>query len=377
MSKVAYLVKGPHRLRHVVAAAMLAFALIVLAAHGVSAQTAQPTTSGSDVRTEAQGGLSKSDIWSAIRKGEMGDVSIPDRKAGRLIQSEGETWRAVHNGPLTVYGAYALLGTVVFLAIFFILRGRVRIDHGWSGVTIERFNTLERFGHWLMAGSFIILALTGLNLLFGRHVLLPLIGKPAFAALAMWGKYAHNYVAFAFMAGVALVFVMWVAHNLPAPGDIKWLVRGGGLFTPGSHPPSRKFNAGQKLIFWLVVLGTVSSSLSGIALLFPFETHFMAKTFVLLNSFGAGLPTDLTPLAEQQIEQVWHAIVAIGFTCVILAHIYIGSVGMEGAFAAMGSGQVDLNWAREHHDLWVAETEAKAAEATGQDAAGAQAQPAE
>ncbi len=376
MSKLAYALTGSGLLRRALVAAVVSFALVIAVAHGAQAQTTTAPATSNDLRTEAQGSVSNSDIWSAIRKGQIGRVTIPDTKAGQLIQSEGETWRLFHNGPLTVYGAYALLATILALSVFFVLRGRVRIKGGPSGQTIERFSLLERFAHWLMAGSFIILALSGLNLLFGRYVLLPLIGKPAFADITVYGKLAHHYVAFAFMVGVALAFVLWVAHNIPGPSDIVWLLKGGGLFSHGTRVHARKFNAGQKIVFWLVVLGTISASLSGIALMFPFQTDFMSKTFVFLNTFGASLPTHLSPLAEQQLEQVWHALVGIAFTCVILAHIYIGTLGMEGAFDAMGSGQVDLDWAKEHHDLWVEEVEAKAA-AKGGDEAGASPQPAE
>ena len=375
MSKLAYALTGSGLLRRALAAAVVSFALAGAVAPGARAQTATPPVTSTDLRTEAQGSVSNSEIWSAIRKGKVGKVTIPDTAAGQLIQSEGEVWRLFHNGPLTVYGAYALLATILVLSVFFVLRGRVRIAGGPSGKTIERFSLLERFAHWLMAGSFIILALTGLNLLFGRHVLLPVIGKAAFADLTMWGKLAHHYVAFAFMIGVALAFVQWVVHNIPGPSDVVWLLKGGGLFGEGSHVHARKFNAGQKIVFWLVVLGALSSSLSGIALMFPFQTDFMSKTFVVFNTFGASLPAHVSPVAEQQLEQVWHAIVGIGFTCVILAHIYIGTLGMEGAFDAMGTGQVDLEWAKEHHDLWVEDVEAKAAAA--EDEAGASPQPAE
>lgn len=332
----------------------LAFGLILVCASPAMAQTPPP-----DVQTGATGTVSDADVWAEIRRGAPGKVSIPDRNAAQLIQSEGDNWRAIRNGPLSVYSAYALLGMLALLALFFALRGRIRIEHGRAGVTIERFNAVERFGHWLMATSFIILALSGLNMLFGRILLMPLIGRPAFATITLWGKYLHNYLAFAFMAGVLLVFVVWVVHNLPNRHDLVWLIRGGGFFTRGSHPPARKFNAGQKIVFWLVVLCTISVSLSGIALLFPFETAFMAKTFAFLNLFGFDLATDISPVREQQLNQLWHAIVGVAFIVVILGHIYIGTVGMEGAFDAMGSGQVDVNWAREHHGLWVDELEEK------------------
>ncbi len=373
MSKLAYAMTASGLLRRALAVAVVSLALAGTPAPVAHAQTTTAPPTSNDLRTEAQGTLSKSDIWSAIRKGQTGRVTIPDAKAGQLIQSEGETWRLFHNGPLTVYGAYALIATILALSVFFVLRGRVRIAGGPSGETIERFSLLERFAHWLMAGSFIILALSGLNLLFGRYVLLPVIGKAAFADLTMWGKLAHHYVAFSFMAGVVLAFLLWVIHNIPGPSDVVWLLKGGGLFGDGAHPHAKKFNAGQKIVFWLVVLGALSSSLSGIALMFPFQTDFMSRTFIVLNGFGASLPTHLSPVAEQQLEQVWHAIVGIGFSCLILAHIYIGTLGMEGAFDAMGSGQVDLKWAREHHDLWVEEVEAKAATAEAE----AGAQPAE
>jgi formate dehydrogenase subunit gamma len=335
--------------------ALLSF-WIVAAAPAVPALAQAPAP---DIPSEAVGSSSSAETWHDIRLGATGTVSIPDRQAAQLIQSEGDTWRAVRNGPLSIYSAYAVLGMVALLSLFFVLRGRIRIEHGRAGVTIERFTTLERFGHWLMATSFVLLALSGLNMLFGRTLMIPLIGKEAFAVTAMWGKYLHNYLAFAFMAGVALVFVLWVAQNLPNRHDIKWLLRGGGLFTRGSHPPARKFNAGQKIIFWLVVIATISVSLSGIALMFPYETTFMAKTFAALNLVGFDLATDISPLREQQLNQLWHAMVGVAFIVIIMAHIYLGTIGMEGAFDAMGSGQVDLNWAREHHGLWVEELEGK------------------
>ena len=247
---------------------------------------------------------------------------------------------------------------VALLSLYFALRGRIGIDGGRSGYEVERFNAFERFVHWMTAISFIVLAATGLNVIFGRYVLLPAIGKEGFATLAMAGKLAHVYLGFAFMVGIALMFVIWVAHNIPNRADLTWLAKGGGMFG-GGHPPSRKFNAGQKLIFWSVVLGGLSLSLSGLQLVFPFTFSFFNDTFAALNVLGLGLPTDLTPMAEQQLATVWHGSMAVFLIAVMIAHIYIGTVGMEGAFEAMGSGQVDLNWAREHHDLWVEELERK------------------
>lgn len=315
-----------------------------------------------------QGANSVTDFWAAMRRGDRATVSIPDRNAAVLVQDDGIQWLRwrAKDGPLQVWGGYALLGMLGLLALFYLLRGRIRIEHGRSGVTIERFRGYERFAHWLLAVSFILLALSGLNLLYGKDYLLPLIGKEAFATATLAGKWVHNNLAWGFMLGLAMVFVLWVVHNLPSRTDLTWFLKGGGLFSTASHPPAKKFNAGQKLIFWAVILSGASISLSGISLLFPYQAPLFAKTFVILNDTGASdlvmggqLPIELSAIQEMQYAQIWHTIVAFAMITIVLAHIYIGTIGMEGAFAAMGSGRVDRNWAREHHSLWVAEEEAR------------------
>ena len=313
-------------------------------------------TSG-QVPGQALGLNSDADLWRFIREGNAGNISMQNELAAVMIQSEGDNWRAVRNGPISIYGAAGVIGMIVLLAGFYSWRGRIKIDAGPSGKVIERFGSLDRFSHWLMAGSFVILALTGLNLLYGRYVLLPILGPEAFSLLTTAGKFAHNYLSFAFMAGLVLSFLLWVKHNIPSKIDIQWLKAGGGIFVKGAHPPAKKFNAGQKMIFWIVMLGGLSVSLSGIALMFPFQTAMFAKTFGLLNMIGFDLPTNLTILQEQQLNQLWHAIVSLVLMTIIIAHIYIGSVGMEGALDAMNSGKVDRNWAKEHHNLWVKEVD--------------------
>jgi formate dehydrogenase subunit gamma len=316
----------------------------------------------------ALGGASDSDFWRALRQGDRGTVSIPNEQAGVLIQSEGDNWRAIRNGPLSTYGVWVLLGMIVLLALFFAIRGRIRIESGRSGHRIQRFNGIERFAHWLTATTFVVLALTGLNLLYGRYVLLPLLGPEIFAALTLGGKYAHNYLAFGFMIGLVMLFVLWVWANLPNHHDVIWLLKGGGMLKRGVHVSAKKFNAGQKIVFWLVILGGVSVSLSGIMLLFPFELSMFGETFAWINwAFGTDYPTQLTAMQEMQFAQAWHAIVGLVLTAIIIAHIYIGTIGMEGAFDAMGSGEVDENWAREHHNLWVRQLEKKGALGQGDD----------
>lgn len=314
------------------------------------------------------GNTSDSEFWRQIRGGAQGSVTIPDPNAARLIQSEGENWRNFRNGPLSTIGIWLLVGMIVVLALFFAIRGRIKIDSGLSGRTIERFNNIERFAHWLTAGSFIVLAITGLNIMYGRYLFGGLPADPGqfgalhevFAAVTYYGKFVHNFVSFAFMAGLILIIVLWVRDNIPNRLDLKWLAVGGGLFRKNVHPPAKKFNAGQKFFFWIVVLGGISMSLSGLSLLLPFTLKLFGWVFAVLNFVGFGVPAELTLIEEMQLSQLSHALVSVAMTALMIAHIYIGSLGMQGAFDAMGSGMVDENWAREHHGLWVAEVKGEA-----------------
>lgn len=306
------------------------------------------------------GGLSNSDVYRAIRYNEA-DISTQARTpaATVLIQDGGMPWYKLREGPLITYGGLALLGMIALLTVFYLIRGRIKIDGGPAGTTIERFKAVERFGHWLLAGSFIALGITGLITLMGRSFLIPVLGPEAYATLAAGSKWLHNNIAWAFMLGLVLTFCMWVMHNIPSKLDWQWIKQGGGIFTK-AHPPAKKFNAGQKIVFWTVMVLGFSVSLSGLSLLFPFEMPMFAKTFGIINSvLGTDLPAVLTPHEEMQYANIWHSIVAFVMMVAIIAHIYIGSVGMEGAFDAMGNGHVDLEWARQHHDLWVADVEAK------------------
>ncbi|MEX0605611.1 MAG: formate dehydrogenase subunit gamma [Marinobacter sp.] len=307
-----------------------------------------------------QGGVSDSDTWRGIRYNES-DIRTQARgpAADVLIQDGGMPWYKLREGPIITYGGLALLGIIALLIVFYFVRGRIKIDGGPAGTTIERFKAIERFGHWLLAGSFVALAITGLFTLMGRSFLIPVIGQDAFSTLAVGSKWVHNNIAWAFMLGLVLTFCMWVAHNIPNKLDWHWLKVGGGIFTK-AHPSAKKFNAGQKIVFWTVMVLGFSVSLSGLSLLFPFELIMFADTFAAINSVvGTDFPTALTPHEEMQYANIWHSIVAFVMMVAIIAHIYIGSVGMEGAFDAMGNGHVDVEWARQHHDLWVAEVEAK------------------
>ena len=261
-----------------------------------------------------------------------GRIVIPDQKAAVLIQPAGRTWDYFHEVLLHWGGAVVILGTIALLALAYLIVGRIRIAAGRSGRKILRFRAFERFSHWLTALSFVILGLTGLNITFGKIVLLPIVGWEAFSEISEIAKYLHNFTSFAFMAGLVLIIVIFFKDNLPEKVDLDWLRQGGG-FIKNKHAPAGRFNLGEKLVYWLSLVAGIAVSLSGVLLLFPF--------------YG-------TDIADMQIAQGAHAVVAVLFVALILAHIYIGTLGMEGAFEAMGQGDVDLNWAKEHHDLWLA-----------------------
>jgi formate dehydrogenase subunit gamma len=262
-----------------------------------------------------------------------GRIDIPNETASVLMQPDGRLWRYFHEVILHWTGAISILGMIAALAIAYLVIGRLRISAGRSGVKVPRFTAFERFAHWLTAVSFVLLALTGLNISFGKFLLLPVIGADAFTAVSEAAKYVHNFVSFPFVVGLVLIVAMWMKDNIPRKVDLVWLKEGGG-FIPSKHPTAGRFNAGEKAVFWLALGAGAAVSVSGYLLLFPFY---------------------VTNIAGMQLAQVVHAIIAVLFIALIIAHIYIGTLGMEGAFEAMGTGSVDLNWAKEHHGLWLKE----------------------
>jgi formate dehydrogenase subunit gamma len=313
-------------------ALLAAFALLLVFAQPAAAQLSfQPTAES----------VQEDKLLNALKEGDKisGRISIPDRNAANLIQPAGRDWRDFHRSKLPWIGGVAILGMLALLAVFLMVRGRIHLQKGFSGRTILRFAGFERFIHWLTASCFIILALSGLNVSFGRRLILPLFGADPFAAMSHYAKLAHNYLAFPFMLGLAIMFLIWIKDNIPGKVDLQWIKQGGGILPNGKHPPAWRFNAGQKGIFWIVITGGTLMSVSGWFMIFPY------------------LPGNVTAL---QFWTVIHAVIAMLFIAAMLAHIYIGSVGMEGAFDAMGTGEVDVNWAKEHHSLWAEEQQKKA-----------------
>jgi len=324
------------QVRTLAAALLLAAGLFVAAPGAAPSALAQAGTPASPAAAQEEMLFRYLQTAPQGRHGEIvGRVTIPDQKAATLIQPHGRGFQEAWRTTMKWVGAVSILGMLAVITLFYLVRGRVRIAAGPSGRYIQRFDGLERFAHWLTATSFIVLAITGLNISYGRHLLLPLIGPEAFTAWSEVGKVAHNFLGFPFTLGVLLMVVLWVHRNIPDGTDIEWLAKGGGL-VGHAHAPSKKFNAGQKLVFWTTVLGGAAIAVTGFIKMFPFQ-------FIATDVYGMQLATQI------------HGLVGFVMIALILAHIYIGTLGMEGAFAAMGSGKVDLNWAKEHHSLWVDE----------------------
>jgi formate dehydrogenase subunit gamma len=284
------------------------------------------------------------EVWREVRSGQDNYVSIPGREAGVLVQPQarfpgqgemttaGEAWRKFRNGPITFYGGWLLVLVLAGIAAFYFAKGPLKMHDKPTGRLIERFSLVERWAHWSTAISFCVMALTGLNLLFGKHVLLPVIGQPLFGWLGALSKNLHNFVAPLFIVSVLTLIVVYVKDNLPEKGDLSWFAGAFNMFWSGKHVPSGRFNAGEKAYFWLgVVVLCLTLSATGIIMLFPnFEQ--LRTTMQQLN--------------------VIHASAAIVMCVFALGHIYVGTIGVEGAYGNMRTGLADEAWCKEHHELW-------------------------
>ena len=303
-------------------AGALALAFVVATAMPVAAQ--QP----SSVNPTAAS-VKEQQLLQQLNKIE-GRGTIPDMKSYVLEQPAGHAWRDYRTVTLKWIGGIAMLGILALLTVYYLWHGTMRIEAGRSGRKLLRFSVFERFVHWLTAVTFVILGITGLNITFGRSLLLPWMGPSAFSEWSEWAKFSHNYVSFAFTVGVVLMFLIWIANNIPTRADLEWFKGGGGMFG-GKEPPAYKFNGGEKLIFWISMIGGGAVIATGFLLLFPF--------------YG-------TTVSGMELAQIVHSVVAVLYVAAMFTHIYMGTIGVEGAFEAMVDGTVDVNWAKERHSLW-------------------------
>jgi formate dehydrogenase subunit gamma len=317
----------------------LCLMLVFLGGAGaLQAQTAPQTQPGA-----ADQPGNNAPVWREVRKeGQEHYTSIKGRETGVLVQSAGETWRQIRNGPVTFYGGWLLVIVSLVIAAIYFTKGPIALPEKPSGRLIERFSLAERWAHWVMGISFCVLGVTGLIILFGKYVLLPVVGYTLFAWLTALAKNLHNFVAPLFIASLVVFILMYVKDNLPEKGDGAWLRQAWKMFS-GAHLPSGRFNAGEKVWFWVgVVILCLVVSVSGLILLFPNFDQVRAT------------------MQQANIVHVVSAILVIAFA---LGHIYMGTIGVEGAYGNMRDGLTDETWAKAHHQYWYEEVKSGAAAA--------------
>jgi formate dehydrogenase subunit gamma len=305
---------------------------------------AEPKPDESNAQRSKTQPLNNAPFWRDV-KGQQGFVTLPGPEKGTLIQpfvdypgssltTAGEAWRQVRNNVIIPYGGALLLIMLLAAAIFYFTRGSLGGHVPDTGRKIERFTPFERAAHWTNAITFIILALSGLVMAFGKFFLLPVIGSTLFGWLTYVLKTGHNFAGPVFAVSLLVVISTFIKDNVPQRGDVQWLAKAGGLLGGSHEVPSHRFNAGEKGLFWVGV-------------------------FVLgLIVVGSGLFLDkLVPgfvytRGEMQVAHMIHAAAAILMMAAFIGHIYMGTLGMKGAFDAMRTGYVDEAWAREHHEFW-------------------------
>ncbi len=310
------------RLIHVLA--VLAFTLGPLLAPGGS-----PLQHGTAEAAETN---PRSDYWRQVRKGVEGYSAVQGQESNELIEGRGQVWRQIRNGPLATYGSWLLGFTLLALSLLYLIRGPLKMAQP-RGMTVPRWSLFERVLHWYTAVLFLLLAFTGLCLLYGRALLIPLMGHEAFASFATLCKAMHNYSGPWFIAGLLLMLAIWFKDNLPRMVDLKWFLEFGGMIG-NKHPSAHRMNGGEKAWFWTLFVAGIALSVTGLVLDFP--------------NFGQ-------ERAFLQVSHVIHLIAALVLISFALGHIYIATLGTEGALQGMINGRVDANWAKQHHDLWYRE----------------------
>lgn len=276
--------------------------------------------------------LNNAPMWRAVNSPQPHYTTLPQNEGGVLIQSAGEDWRQLRNGPITQWGGWLLVAMLIIIIAFYLIRGTIRLSTPATGRMIERFTVVERIAHWTTAITFVILAISGLLMLFGKHVVLPVFGYSLFSGIAIVSKGLHNFIGPLFSLSIIVTFVLFVRDNFPKKEDATWIKRLGGLFSKGAHVPSGRFNAGEKVWFWggLTLLGLIMT----------------------VTGFILDFPNFQQTRGQMQLAWTWHAIAAVLFICGAMGHIYIGTLGMQGAYKAMRTGWVDEAWAKEHHEYW-------------------------
>jgi formate dehydrogenase subunit gamma len=359
-------------------AVLATFLCLVLPPAGLADSSVRPpgnavNLEATDGPSNALGGLSDSDFWRAVKAGDpdaaaegigevpssappptpgdllngiIAEVTAPAaEREGRLMQVLGEDWRLFRREYILPYSGWVITGVLGLIVLFRLIRGKIMIRGGRAGTTIPRFSMSHRIAHWYLASSFSLMAISGLVILLGRPFLAPLIGKQANAVLTSAMLQGHNLFGPVFILALLIVIFRFMKGNFFQWADLKWIIKGGGLIA--GHASSHHYPFGEKTWYWIVVIVGLIMAVTGLLLEFPWITDV---------------------IAWHQLSTILHALGAILLISIALGHIYVGSIGMEGSLDSMLKGEVDENWAKEHHDLWYEEVTGKSAklEATGE-----------
>lgn len=288
-----------------------------------------------------------SDLWRNVRQRNAtisGSTQVKGAKSGTLIDTKGNEWRKVRRELLVPYGGYFLLGALGVIALLFIFIKRQRIPNGKSGKTVTRMSNMQMITHWFLVVIVGFMSITGLLLLFGRFVIIPIMGLEAFSPIASASKEGHNLMGPLLIISLLMMLFYYLRHNFPAKGDLKWLFTLGGIFSK-KHLEVGYFNAGEKILFWATIILCTLLSISGLLLLFPYYEPTIERT---------------------QLALLIHAIAALAIIAMVFGHIWMVYT-VEGTFDAMNTGEVDENWAKSHHSRWYKE-KTKTAEVEDTDA---------
>ena len=287
------------------------------------------------------------DLWNDVRQRNQqltGSTQVKGVDTGILINKAGEDWRRFRIEQLVPFGAYLMGGILGAIIVYYLLHGKSLMPGGRTGVLIKRFSLNQRIAHWFTAGVFWLLAVTGLILLYGRFVLIPLLGAEGFSVTASASKEMHNLFGPLFILAVIAMFVLYVKDNFYNLADLKWFAKGGGMF--GGHVSAGRFNAGEKSWFWLVMIFGTALCVSGLILVFAVVGQ------------GREIMT---------LSHMVHGISALLLISVSFGHIYLGTIGVEGTLDSMATGSVDEAWAVAHHDQWYEEMTGEAVDSEEQE----------
>lgn len=276
----------------------------------------------------------RANFWRVVRQGMPGYTAVSSEGHSILIQNSGENWREIRNILIIGISPWILGLALAAMGLFYLVIGSDKLLEPRSGVKIIRYSAGERLLHWYTALLFIGMAVTGLSMLFGRSVLIPYFGHAAVASYLSVTKLLHNWGGPLFLAGIFLEFVVWVRYNIPGKLDLQWYKNMGGMIGSGSHPHAGKINGGEKAWFWLMFVFAIAVGITGVLLDFPIweQSRF-----------------------TMQVSHVIHATAAVLFITASFGHMYMGTLGAEGAFEGMWKGTVDAVWAKQHADLWYEE----------------------